>query len=223
MSDAYEPSDTPSQPRAKRGCMGRMFLILGIIAAVCIMLCCGAGTWIFFKIRGGLKQEPAEVLAVQEKIIDIDLPEEMRPAGGMDLDFFGVFAMQMAVFGDEVEVPEDQQGQEQASFRGKFLMLMQMHVAGQDPGAMEAQLQTQSNAQGVDIEVTSHELRTIEIDGREVEFDFAQGTNREDNTQIRMVRGAFPGRNGVVMLLLVVPEEQWNEEEVMTLLQSIRR
>ncbi len=107
-------------------------------------------------------------------------------------------------------------------------MLMQMQMSGADPQELENQLQRQSGDQGPDIRVDSREIRDVTIDGEELQFEFAQGTNTEDNSQVRSVSGMFHGRGGPTLFMLVVPEESWNEEEwnderAIQLLESIHR
>lgn len=223
MSDTYEAGGSPSQPKAKRGCLGTSLIILGIVAGLCMLVCCGGGAFLYYKFRGVVKSEPAEILAVQEKIVGIDIPEDLRPAFALDIDFFSVFSMQWAIFGDQVQVQQDQQADGQGQFRGRFLVLMQMQATGEDQNAMEVQLRNQANSLGVNIDIEERETKTVEIAGEQIEFEFAQGTNREDDSQVRVVNGVFPSRGGVALLMMVVPEEQWNEWEAMTLLQSIQK
>lgn len=226
--EVFDPSGpSSSRPQQqRRGCLGNSLMILGIVTAVCFLICCGVGVFMFSKFRGAVKTEPAEITAVQQKIVDLDIPEEMKPAVAIDLDLFGFFATQIVAYGNQVEVAQAD-GQAEGKFVGEFLMLIQMQIQDTDPAQVEAQLRNQSDEQGVDIRIESQETRTIAVEGRDVEFQFAKGTNTEDNTPVRTVSGVFQGRNGATLFILVVPEEKWNDEEwneerATQLIQSIR-
>lgn len=226
--DVFDPAGPSSAPKQKRGCLGKVFLVLGIITAVSLVLCCGAGALIINKFQNAFKDKPEEVAAVQQQIADIDIPDELPPAGAIDIDFFGLFNMQLAAYGNQVQIQQRQDGQAEGEFQGEFLLIFQMKVAGVDEAAMNRQLQQQTDDMGAEIRIDSRETQTVMIDGEEREFEFAQGTNRKDNTQVHVVRGAFRGRGNPAYLMLVVPEESWNDEgwnetRAIELLESIHR
>lgn len=226
--DVFDPSGSPGSTKQKRGCLGKAFLVLGIISAVCMVLCCGAGALVVNKIQNALKEEPEDVKAVLQKIADVDVPEDLPPAGALDLDFFGLFNMQLVAYGNQVQIQQRQDGQAEGEFKGEFLLIFQMKIVGVDDAEMERQLQQQSGDMGAEIRIDSRETQTVTIDGEEREFEFAQGTNVKDNSQVRVVRGAFRGRSNPAYLMLVVPEESWsedgwNDERAIQLLESIHR
>jgi hypothetical protein len=225
QEEVYEPSGpSGGPPKQNRGCLGKSIMILGIIAAICLVVCCGAGIWLWTKFRGSITTKPAEVVTIRERIADIDIPEDMQPAFGMDVDFFGIFGWQLAAYGNDLEAVE---GEQERTYKGTFLMLMQMNVKG-DQQEIEAQLRNQSGEQGPDIRVEERQTRTVTIDGEELDFEFARGTNTEDNRQVRSVSGMFHGRGGPTLFMLVVPEEDWNaegwnDERAIQLLESIHK
>ncbi len=226
--DVFDPSGPSSAPKQKRGCLGKTFIVLGIITAVFFALCCGGGFWVFNIIKGSLKETPDEIAAVQQKIADIDVPEELPPAGGIDLDLLGFFNVQMVAYGNQVQIEQQQGGQAQGQFKGEFLLIFQTKIRGLDDVQMETQLRNQSGDMGAEIRIEERETKTVTIDGEELDFEFAKGTNTEDNTEVRSVSGVFHGRGGPAFLMLVVPEDSWNEEgwndeRAIQLLESIHK
>ncbi len=136
--------------------------------------------------------------------------------------------MQMAAYGNQVQIAQQQGGQAEGQFKGEFLLIFQTQVNGVNDAQMENQLQNQSGEMGAEIRIESSETHMVMVDGEELEFKFAKGTNTQDNSQVRSVSGVFRGRGGPTFLLLVVPEESWNEEEwnderAIQLLESIHR
>ncbi len=194
-------------PPPKRGMSttAKVLLILGGVFGVMMLLCCGGALWFYSKM--GITQNPQQVQAIQRQIVDIQVPEGYQPQMGMDMSV-GPVTMKMAVFVSE----------------GGMLMLMQMPEQSSEEEMrqkMEESLQQQGKNQQINVD--SRKTRTVVVDGQEVEFDFIEGTHADSGGKVRQVIGQFPGRGGTVMLMLVVPEDQWDEDEVMEMLQSIKR
>jgi hypothetical protein len=142
-------------------------------------------------------------------ISSINLPETYRPQMGMDLAIAGQ-GMRMAVYGNTAE----------PGAGGTMLMLMQMTIAA-DEAQMRRELQkSMGNQQQINIE--SSETRTLTIEGEMVDFKFAKGTTDKGDA-MRQVTGVLAGKQGTLMLMLIVPEADWDEEEVVGILESIKK
>jgi len=202
--------DQPYPPEKQgMGCLPKVLIGLAVGGAVCLALCCGLG-WYFTSQAMKTTEEPAEIEEIRRGIVNIDLPEDMPPSFGGEFNF-GMFQMEMAGYGEQ---------------QGKFLMLMQMQVAGLSEEEMKQQFRQQAaQQQNESVRITNSETRTLTIDGQPEEFVFAEGMMQTDEgeTPIRQVTGTFPSREGHGFLMLIVPEEEWNEDEVVEMIESIRK
>jgi len=204
------PYSTPDGTPPKRGMSTglKVLLILGGLFGLLTVLCCGGVFYFVNKVANAFTNDPAQIAAIQEEVIDIETPPGVAPQSGLDVGFFG-FEVKMAIYAGE---------------RNEMLMIMQM------PGMVtEAEMRQkmdenfQKQGRKKELEIQSREVRRINIDGQEVPFEFATGTDQDSGETIRMVTGTFPGRGGTAMLLYIVRESEWDEEEVMTMLRSIRK
>jgi hypothetical protein len=207
-----DSSSVPDGGPPKRGMSTGVKVLLIVCGAFGLLavLCCGGFAWWMSRI---VSTSPEAVAAIQDKIVSIDVPERLQPAFGMDMGW--PVKMQMAV---------------RASSETEALTLMSMAIDGaaNDPATkqqMQAQMQAQQAQQkqpGVRIDAT--EMRTVNIDGEQVSFEFSKGTHEKSGQPMRQVRGVFSGRDGaVVMFQYIVAESAWNEEEVMKMLRSISK
>jgi hypothetical protein len=202
----YSSPDGGPPPKRGMSTAVKVLLILGGVFVVLALVCCGFGIWIFNKLAP--TTDPAKVLAIQQSMATIDVPEHLTPQFGMDMSFQQV-KMKMAMFA--------------AHGGGEMLMLMQMAGAEGDASAqeqMERELRKQGKQQNMTVN-SSQSRKVKTADGQEVDFEFSKGT--QDGRAMRQVRGVFQGRDGAVMLQYIVAEEEWDEEATLEMLQSIRK
>jgi hypothetical protein len=153
---------------------------------------------------------PEEISAIRDEMISgIDLPEGFEPRMGVNLPLGGL-SLQMAVYSTS-DVPD--QG-------GTVLMLMHSTLPISDED-LRRQMDQQAGNQELTIE--SRETRAVEVDGETINFEFSKGKMKKDGSEMRQVSGLIPGRKGSVLLLMFVPEENWDEEQVLEILKSIRK
>lgn len=201
FDEAYEHRPKPGMSTGMK-----ILIILLVLCGGALAVCCGGAFFFVNKARDAMTQEPAKIRQIQEQITAINVPEDWQPEIGMNFTAFGT-GMQMAVYkGDS---PHEQ------------LMLMQMQVSGANVQNAKQQFRMQAQQQGnEEIRIESTETKTFTINGEEVDFVFAKGTT-EQGTPVREVTGTFPSRKGIGYLLLLVPEEEWDEEKITNLIQSI--
>jgi hypothetical protein len=157
--------------------------------------------------------DPARVNAIRDSIVSsIDLPPGLQPQGGMDFSIAGQ-GMRMAAYSSAAEPDSGR--------TGTLLMLMQMTIQA-DEAQMRRELETKMGAQTA-INVESTETKSLTIDGQMVDFKFSKGTTNQGAHPVRQVTGVFPGKQGTVMLILLVPESDWNEMQVISMLESIKK
>lgn len=185
--------------------------ILLIILAVCVLgaiLCCGGAYW-YVSQNVSTVTAPAQVEALTQEMISIEVPEDYTPMMGMKMNLFGT-GVNMTMY--------------QPKGDG---MLQFMRFNGQafnDPQAQQ-QIDMQMKQQGAgspnQITIKDTETRTVTIDGNEVEFTFGTGTESKSNAEWKEVTGSIPSGSGVVTLRLQQPTTSYDEEQVMRMLESI--
>jgi hypothetical protein len=81
------PYSSPDGLPPKRGMSTavKVLLILGGIFGVLAALCCGGGFYVYNRIKNSVTSDPAKVAAIQQEIMDIDIPDGLKPQGGMDI------------------------------------------------------------------------------------------------------------------------------------------
>jgi hypothetical protein len=109
---------------------------------------------------------------------------------------------------------------------GRGGMLMVMRVPGMvSEENMRQQMQSSFQQQGQqqpDILIEATETRNVNVAGKVVPFEFSRGRHQKSGVQVRQVTGLLPGEQGTVMINYAVPEDQWDEEQVLKLLQSVQ-
>jgi len=202
-----DPSSFPEGGPPKRGMSTgvKVLLILGGVFGVLALACCGFGIWIYNKM---VITDPQKVVAIEQEIVSIQVPDRLKPVFGMDISF-GPMPIKMAVrVGSETEV----------------LTLMGMAGEAANP-VTQQQMQAEMKKQGKQpgLRIDSNETRNVTIGGEEVAFVFSKGVHEGSGKPMRQVRGVFEGRDGTVMLQYMALEEEWDDAEVMTMLRSISK
>jgi hypothetical protein len=219
--------DFLSEPPRKQGMSStaKVLIILGSIAGVSLLACCGGVVFVGWKFQEVAKNfaanlttnDPQEVRARTARIMHIDIPEQFPPMMALDLVF-----MKEIIYGTPnnpnkpmlliVQIDKGFLGQQGGANtkQQRQEILQQMKQQGQQSGNMNT-----------DIDEESSETREFTIDGEKVPFEFIKGTARGGGPS-RQVVGVIPGREGVIMLMMMVPESDYDEAAVVRMLESIR-
>ena len=220
--DPFETQEPHGESR--KGMSTSMKVVLGLLIACgfLVLICCGGFIWLGNQFANSVTEDPAEIAKIQEEITAIEIPEGLPPGFGMSFNL-GVMNMQMAGYG--ADAPEDiEGGAEEGEIDAEVLLLMQMQVQGQSDDDMRREFQQQAQQHGgEDVQLTEMDTRTFTINGVECDFTFAKGVAEESEEPIRQVSGVFPGRNGTAFLFYMVPEEQWDEERTVDIIQSLKQ
>src|SRR6266550_182433 len=194
-----------NEPPRKQGMSStaKVLIILGSIAGVCLLVCCGGVAFVGWKFQDFAKNiaanfttnNPDEIRARTAKIVHIEIPQEYPPMLALDLVFMKeIFygkpnrSMVMIIeIGKQMPGPEGEAGAKQQ----RQEILRQMRQQGQQPGM------------NIDIDEEGSETREFTINGETVPFEFVKGTARGGGPS-RKVVGVFQGRGGMIMLMLVV-------------------
>jgi hypothetical protein len=205
--------DWPQQPQ-KQGMStaAKVLLILGIVGGICALLCCGGAFFFFWKAKDALQNAvtmaPEAVRERTAQIVKIDVPPGFEPFQALDMVF-----MRWVLY---------TKGQNQEG----VLMLMEfgnqmMGNQQQQRQQMRDALRQQQRGGGMgELQAQETESREYTVKGEKVSFEFVKGTNRQGQA-MREVTGSFPTRNGVAMLMLLVPEDDYDEAAVVKMIESI--
>lgn len=110
------------------------------------------------------------------------------------------------------EAAQGRQGTDLKEQRRQILRSMRQQQQGQpggQPGNVNAEMDEESS-----------ETREFTVDGQKVPFEFIKGNS--GGTPTRQVVGILPGRQGMVMVMAMIPESDYDEELIVKMIQSIR-
>ncbi|HEY3968452.1 MAG TPA: hypothetical protein VGM05_28145 [Planctomycetaceae bacterium] len=204
-------------PQAKKSSGSKVLLILGTIAGLGLVVCCGGAGFLYYKFKDAISvtKDPVEVKKQTEELVTIEIPSTFTPLASTRVAT-PVVNMKMIMY-------QSGAGNEDA------MVLMEMSAPGADPKQMRDQMlqqmrtqQAQGSGFNSQINAQSKETRKFKINGDDVEFDFIKGTRGSDPTVYRQIVGVFQGRNGFILLMLMIRDSDYDEEAVLKMIKSIR-
>ena len=207
-----EQFDSRERPRKTKQGMStgmKVLIVLLCFGGGMIVLCCGVGVYFFSKASSRLTEDPREVVAITQDIVDIEIPVQFAPQSGMDLD---IIFMQMKI------VSYTSMG------ANGLLWIMEMKVSGLTPEQQEPEMREAMQGQDfgeMKLNVKKSESRTFTIRGKEIDFQFAEAENSRGDAY-RQVTGVFPGKEGTAFLMLQIEEEGYDEDAVVKMIESIK-
>jgi hypothetical protein len=212
-----ERFDSRQQPQETKQGMStgmKVLIVLLCMGGGMFVLCCGGGIFFFSKSANSSTEDPREVIAITQDIVEITIPEQFVPQGGINLD---IIFMQMKVAA-------------YTSTSGDgMLMIMEMNVSGltpeqQEPEIRKAMRQQMGNQNfgEQELDLIKTETRTFTIRGKEIDFKFAEAEDPNTKTAYRQVTGVFPGKGGTAFLRLQIEEEGYDENAVVKMIESIK-
>lgn len=191
----------------------KVVLIMLTVGGVGLFLCCGGlmlGGWFVARsVSNSITMNPPDVRKATAEIADIEIPGEFEPKQSMRLDMLG---MKMAMYG-KPDSPEPQIIIMQSRF-------MSDSMDEQRKKEMMDSMRQQAGVSASDDGESAGEVRDIEIDGKKVPFQF--NTVKQNGRQTQQIMGLVPLKSGMVMIMVIIPEEQYDEETVLQMLKSIR-
>jgi len=214
--------DLQAEQPQKRGMSStaKVLLVLGSIAGVCLLICCGGAVFMGFKFRDTIKavadatsNDPAVVKQRTQEVVEIEIPEEFKPVAtwGMPL---GAFSMRQFIY----QPPGNP---------NSVLVIMETNqplAPGQDAKqqreAMQQGMRQGQQMGSIDMQEESRETRQFTINGEEVPFEFIKG--KAHGVAAHKIVGIFPGKQGTVMLILMVADSDYDEEKIVNMIKSIR-
>ena len=215
----YMGSQTPPSPQKKGLSCGCLILIgLAILIALLVVCCCGGGVWMGFHFASSGSLDPQVTVSVTEKIVEMDIPEGLEPAGSIDaeLPLVGGKLVMGAAYADE-------------STRS-LLLLVSFGEMFQDEAQQEELLQQfdrdtlrqQGLSPQVDVPDWDVHEREIEIRGEPVPFRFAVGEDADSGARRIEVTGRFEGKDGQVKFWLRADADAYDEARIVEAIESVR-
>lgn len=205
-----------SQPPGMSSGTKIILISLGVLGVLAVA-CCGGGIWwVRSNFDVDMSTDPAVVRETQEGILDLEVPERFEPQQSMRMKIM-VANMEMAMF--KAKTGEVSQ-----------LALMKMIFTMEQMNQQQAEMQfNQQNPGSAQLDESSSETRKYTVDGKEISVKFTHGTLRQSENapagQIGKewfsVSSMISVDGGMVMLEMTGPEEEYNEEEIENIINSI--
>lgn len=199
-------------PPPKRGMSGgkKILLILLCIFGGIMLLCCGAGAYLFNKVKNASSDDPVVIKRVTQEIVTIDVPGEFNPMVAVVVDVPVIPKVKMVVY--------------QGATEDTTLMLMQLDVPPDEveQGDVRQKMREQGGNAGELRNAEVMPAKEFVINGKTVQFDITKGVSENTNEKVVQIQGVFQGKDGMVILLMQIPEQDYKEENVVQMLKSIK-
>lgn len=193
-------------------------IILGVAAGVLVACLCLAvgGLFAFSQVAGIVgnmmtSNDPAAASAAGQSMLDYTLPAGYSEQASFDIAF-----MKMVMAGEGAL--------ESGSLRPVIFIVEIGPEANLDEDELLRQMQLglrrSFSWQNLDLQLVDQ--RTMTLKGREVSLLYYEGADGEGNRFKQITSGLFPGKNGLIMLWMLGPEQGWDQAEIDAFLQSIR-
>jgi hypothetical protein len=192
-----------------------MKIVLGVVAVVLLIGCAGVLGVTFLGARMlGQAMDPAQVEEVAHQITDYTLPAGYKPIMGLP-----IMGVKMVMFGpSDMAVTSGSNIAEPGA--GMVIMLMQA-PAGADADAMREQMSQRMGSQAGGGNLTPTGTMDATIRGEAVKLQVSEGASRTGQ-QLRAVSGAFEGKGGPAMLMIMGNPESWDDAAVQSFLSSMK-
>ena len=204
---AYPPPPQPSGCGCG-GCLGKLFMLLGVLFFLMIVVCCGGG---YLLLRNSVATNAAGVDGIKDEITTMQVPQPLQP----------VFAARIKQVGEEViyAAPDQKAIVRLTSFSDTF--------STQYREMVRWMLESVQN-QPVPAENGGEELKDLQesiiertIRGEKVQFHIYEGVGVKSGTRKIRVDGEFKGKSGPTVLTIRAEEATLSREKVDAIIQSI--
>ena len=180
-----------------------------------MLVCCGGFAYLGWTVKDSFTNDPVKIREKAATIVDIDVPPELEPKIAGNL-----LVMQMVGYGSK------------GSGDKAMLFLIQIPksmVSGRDDAReqMQKQLEQQhSQRRGAKrlqgATPSSRETRVFKIRGEDITFQIVKYDGSNGNPKSVEVVGLFESKGGYCMLQLDADEDALTQEQIETMLQSIK-
>ncbi len=205
----FQPEEFSAQPKKGISTGVKVLLVLSGAGLLCMLLCCGGLFYVAKQADFKMTEKPAEIIDIQNDITNITIPATFKPQAGMSVNVVGT-RIRMAIYEEE-----NKQG---------ALILMSLGMLDDGMVDMEQEFRKslkQQNQNQRELNITKEEQREFTIKEQKVKFNFAEGTDK-NGKKFNQITGVFSGNNGAAFLFLQVASENYNEEEIVKMIESIK-
>lgn len=189
-------------------------LWIGLGAAALFCLCAVVVAGFLFMQMGrqfqqGFKTDPEAASEAAHAIVDYELPPGYQERMAMSFLVYSFVMIGPESFSTDAP-------------NGPLIMLAQFDPVGTSQEQMEQQIrqsfEQQAGRRGMKMELV--EVEKLTIRGEEVEVTTYEGTD-ESGTVIRQLITSFPGKDGTAMLMIMGPDEGWDQDVIDDFITSI--
>lgn len=237
--------DVRSSAAKSSGCGWKFLLILlAVTGGVSLLCCCGIGISMYSMVPN-IVEDPAQAEIALKEILTLDLPDGFRPKVAVSMNLLGF----MRVRGVVVEAGE-QQGM-MIVVRLQGAMVQQGNVVQQIEEAIRQETKQADmvieSTESRSFEIEGQQVEFLFMKGRlaqgaavkAVELqeeepapvdppreapaeDQAEQPNPPAERGMYQVRAMIPTADGPVLFLLILDEKEWNEDDVVRMIESIQ-
>ena len=187
----------------------KVLIILLCVGGGFFLLCCGGFVYIGSQMKFEINEDAASAEKLASEIADIEIPETFKPTSSGDIDAIFMKMKMVAYERDE---------------GNGLLMLMHMEISVGGAAQQRAEMRQQMNQQDMgqrNLIIKNSETREFEIRDETVEFVFSEAVDPETDTAYREVTGTFSSDAGIVLFLLQVESDAYDDDEVTKIIESI--
>ncbi len=210
----------PPKKRLSRAMKTLLFALAG--GGLVVVSCCGlAGinaSRLFKASERAAMQSPEETREAVRRIAEIDLPERFTPLMAIDVPLTPAFLGRVGMAGHDV-----------GGGRGSlYLFQLPVPVADSQPVVqiVRQKLVEAGSDSGDrllrDLSVDENESKPMRIRDDDATVFYSAGKDQRTGERFREAAVAFPGRPGTTFVLLQLAEDEWDDDEVARILESIR-
>ncbi len=202
-------------PKRGMGTGAKVLIILGVVAGLGMLVCCGGAGYLTYRARPKITEDPAEVAARTSAIIPMEIDrEKWEPVRSFEQD---VMVMSWSV------------SQWKAKEGEGAMMILGVEMpqgAADEEGAEDQIKQAFANNPEIssmpDLIVDKSEERPLKILGQEVPFRFVQGKRSGADAEWREVEGKIVRGNSLIAVRVQVEADKYNEDDIVNMLQSAK-
>ena len=203
--------DDAPPPKAGMSSGMKVFLTSRSVLGTCCLVCCGVGAFFFYSFMPKVSQNPADINAARDEMAQITLPAGFEPVNMAKMDNM-MFSMIVVDYRNPAVNGEISM----AEFR------LKVGNAKQQDEQMHQQLERQGFGNPKHLTNTKSETKTIEIKGKECNFNFRQGTDPGTHKKMREINGSFQGKQAPVFIMIQMDESAYKEDAFVKMLEATK-